>query len=213
MDVTGYDAGERVLHSGPGTLARVLRTLVVALALMWLGGFIYFVDKIGDMTAPANPRADGIVVLTGGAQRLNVAIKLLQRGEAQRLLITGVHSEISAEDLSNVTIGSKPLFDCCVDLGKSALNTQGNAREAATWAAEHGYKRLIIVTANYHMPRSLLEFHKAIPGAALTAYPVAPDELRLDHWWLHAGTTSLLAFEYTKYLLALVRVGPAGPAQ
>jgi uncharacterized SAM-binding protein YcdF (DUF218 family) len=210
LDVTGHEWGESTVHSREIGVGRLLKTVVVAVALLWAGGFVYFVDEIGHLKAPENPSGDGIVVLTGGAQRLNVAINLLQSGEARRLLISGVHSRISADDLSTVTIGTKPLFECCVDLGRSALNTQGNAREAADWAAERGYKRLIIVTANYHMPRSLLEFHKAMPGVTLTAYPVSPGELKLDHWWLHAGTTSLLAGEYSKYLLALLRVGPAG---
>ena len=183
--------------------------IAVTLAFLWLGGLLTFIDKVMALKPSDEVMADGIVVLTGGADRINAAIALLQRGQAKRLLITGVHPEIGPADLSGVTIGTRTLFECCVDLGREARNTRGNAIEAAKWANAHNYHRLIIVTANYHTPRALLEFHNALPGAVLIAYPVNPRELVLEHWWAHPGTTSLLASEYTKYLLALARIGPA----
>jgi uncharacterized SAM-binding protein YcdF (DUF218 family) len=197
---------------GP-VLMRLLLVLLAGLALLWLGGFIAFVHGVARQRPPHAPHADGIVVLTGGAARLNVAIDLLERGEAKRLLITGVHPETGAQALSDVTIGSKALFDCCVDLGKSAMNTRGNAREAAGWAEARAYRTLIIVTANYHMPRSLLEFRAAMPDTELIAYPVLPPDLKLYHWWRHPGTASLLASEYSKYLLSLARLWPATAPQ
>lgn len=190
-------------------LVRVGSVVAITLACLWLGGLLTFVGKIQELKPPENPMADGIVVLTGGADRLNAAIALLQRGQAKRLLISGVHPETGPAALSDVTIGTKTLFECCVDLGREARNTRGNAREAAKWAIAHNYHRLIVVTANYHTPRTLLEFHKALPGAVLIAYPVSPHEVVLERWWMHPGTTSLLASEYTKYLLALARIGPA----
>ncbi|MFZ1989482.1 MAG: YdcF family protein [Alphaproteobacteria bacterium] len=190
-------------------LVRVGSLLAVTLACVWLGGLLTFVGKVRALKPPESPMADGIVVLTGGADRLNAAIALLQRGQAKRLLISGVHPETRPEDLSGVTIGTKTLFECCVDLGREARNTRGNALEAAKWANAHDYRRLIVVTANYHTPRTLLEFHKALPAAVLIAYPVSPREVVLERWWMHPGTTGLLASEYTKYLLSLARIGPA----
>ena len=210
--MTGYESGHVSLRfSGmSGGLVRVATAMAVGAALLWLGGLLAFVGRIDQPAPTSGLQADGIIVLTGGAERLNAALGLLQNGQAQRLLITGVHPEIKAEDLSTVTIGTKQLFECCVDLGKSARNTQGNAAEAAVWAQEHRYRKLIIVTANYHMPRSLLEFRAAMPSAELIAYPVSPPDLMLKAWWQHPGTTSLLASEYTKYLLSLARLGPIG---
>ena len=196
--------------SGPiHRFVRIGSLILVIVAFLWLGGFLTFVSKITELRPPENAMADGIVVLTGGAERLNAAIELLQRGQARRLLISGVHPQIGPADLSGVTIGSESLFKCCVDLDREARNTRGNAREAAKWAQEHNYHRLIIVTANYHTPRSVLEFRRELPDAVLIAYPVTPREVILERWWVHPGTTSLLAGEYTKYLLALARVGPA----
>ena len=143
--------------SGPiHRLVRAGSVVAVTLAFLWLGGLLTFVNKVMALKPSDEVMADGIVVLTGGADRINAAIALLQRGQAKRLLITGVHPEIVPADLSGVTIGTRTLFECCVDLGREARNTRGNAIEAAKWANAHNYHRLIIVTANYHTPRALL---------------------------------------------------------
>jgi uncharacterized SAM-binding protein YcdF (DUF218 family) len=119
-------------------------------------------------------RADGIVALTGEDARLAPAVALLEEGVGSRLLISGVFPETTREDLKGITRGGAR-FDCCADLGFTARDTRGNAREAAEWARQHKFKSLIVVTASYHMPRSLLEFSAAMPDVRLIAYPVETD--------------------------------------
>ena len=60
-----------------------------------------------------------------------------------------------------------------------------------------------MVTGAYHMPRSLLEFRRAMPGAVLIAHPVFPTHVKLSQWWRWPGTASLVATEYSKYLMSL----------
>lgn len=193
----------RVFHAR--AVVRLASAMIVAAASLWLGGLFWFVSKIKSEPPAFDSPVDGIVVLTGGAERMNVALDLLKRGEAQRLLITGVHPGTSAEDLSGKSLGTAELFQCCVTLGKSATNTRGNAEEAAEWAGVNGYHRLIIVTADYHMPRAMIEFRAALPDAQLIPYPVRPPDTHIKGWWRYPGSTRLLAGEYTKYLLALTR--------
>lgn len=193
-----------------GTL-RLISTVIVAAAALWLGGFFWFVSRIKDDPAPFDAPVDGIVVLTGGADRLAVGLDLLRRGEAKRLLISGVHPDTGPADLSENSIATAELFDCCVDLGRAARDTRGNALEAAHWTADHAYKRIIIVTSDYHMPRTLVEFRSAMPKVQLLPYPVHPSDIHLEAWWRYPGTTRLLASEYTKYLLTLALHGLPGP--
>lgn len=193
----------RVFHTRYAV--RFAAAIVVAAASLWLGGLFWFVGKIRSEPPTFESPVDGIIVLTGGAERMNVALDLLKRGEAQRLLITGVHPGTSAEDLSEQSVGTAELFQCCVTLGKSAMNTRGNAEEAAEWAGTNGFHRLIIVTADYHMPRAMLEFRAVMPDAQLIPYPVRPPDTHIKGWWRYPGSTRLLASEYTKYLLALTR--------
>lgn len=174
---------------------------------IWLGGLIYFTTLIpGSVADPTSP-TDGIVVLTGGSDRLREGVQLLADGKAKRLLISGVYREASLDDLLREARAdlSQPLRDCCVTVGYLAGNTLGNATEAAAWAATNGIHSLRLVTADYHMPRSLLEFSHALPNALIVPHPVFPEEVKSKEWWLWPGTASLIVSEYHKYLAALMR--------
>ena len=143
------------------------------------------------------------MALTGGGARLDAAVALFERGVGKRLLITGVHSTTTKHDLKRLAHGG-PRFDCCADLGFAAEDTHGNAAEAADWTRAHHYTSLIVVTASYHMPRSMAEFSAEMPGVKLQAYPVEPDGIDLHAWWRDPRAVALLQAEYAKYLASLV---------
>jgi uncharacterized SAM-binding protein YcdF (DUF218 family) len=134
-------------------------------------------------------------------------MNLLEKGLGHRLLITGVNPATSKSDLKTLLHGGK-LFECCVDLGFTALDTRGNAEETANWAHTHGYTSLIIVTADYHMPRSLVEFGSQMPGVKLIPYPV-PDAANT----LTLQTLRRLGGEYLKYVASSIRAFVVGAAQ
>jgi uncharacterized SAM-binding protein YcdF (DUF218 family) len=91
-------------------------------------------------------------------------------------------------------------FDCCVDVGYAALDTAGNANETRKWASARRYGSLIVVTASYHMPRSLAELSIALPSARLIPHPIVPNGFPASGWWLHASVTRVLLSEYLKFL-------------
>jgi uncharacterized SAM-binding protein YcdF (DUF218 family) len=184
-------------------------TLIAILALVWLVGLFAFADRVRNLTPADEPaRADAIVALTGpSAERVNAAVRLLEQGKGKRLLISGVNREVRRQELRALTPGSSRLFNCCVDLGFEAENTTGNAREIAAWARTKGYDSLIVVTSDYHMPRSLVEIHAAAPGVTLTPYAVSTPALDNSRWWKAAVTARRMTLEYMKYLAALTRAG------
>ncbi|MEQ1864758.1 MAG: YdcF family protein [Micropepsaceae bacterium] len=183
------------------------RILVAAFVLAALG-FPVFVWSIA-RTSSEPDSADAIVALTGGEGRLTAGLQLLDRDKGARLLISGVHIDTTREQLF-AAVGQLPLrAACCVDLGRSAENTIGNAHETARWVHRRGYNSLIVVTASYHMPRSLMELHAVLPETKLIAYPVFPDRVRLDEWWRDGETSAVLAWEYLKFLGSIVRVAGA----
>ena len=106
------------------------------------------------------PKADGIVALTGGDERLDTAVALLERGVGKRLLVSGVAPETTKETVGKMSDGG-PRFACCADIGYAAEDTHGNAEEAADWTREHHFASLVIVTGRYHMPRTMKEFSAA----------------------------------------------------
>lgn len=176
---------------------------VILLVLLGYGlGFVLFVSSLP--AAPTElPRADGIVALTGGDERLDTAVSLLEHGVGKRLLVSGVSQETSKETVGKLSEGG-PRFACCADIGYAAEDTHGNAEEAAGWARNHHFTSLVIVTGRYHMPRTLHEFAAAMPDIALIPYPVNQSRIVLSGWWLHSRTVSLLHREFVKYLASLV---------
>ena len=163
-------------------------------------GFLVFVSSLDDSEPGALARADAIVVLTGGADRIQRGLELLETGHARRMLISGVHRQTTPRALARLIPGSERWFKCCIDVGYAARDTFGNATEARDWAVENGFNTLIVVTSNYHMPRSITELSLALPETQLTPFPVSPPNLQLDKWWHHARTREVLALEYLKLL-------------
>jgi uncharacterized SAM-binding protein YcdF (DUF218 family) len=200
------------------TLLRLF-AITVGIALVYAAGFLYFVMNLpAAETAP--PHADGIVALTGGHARLDAAVGLLENGAARRLLITGVFETTTKEGLAERVHGG-PRFDCCADVDYVAEDTHDNAENAAEWARAHGFHSLIVVTARYHMPRTLVEFSTAMPDIRLVPFPVEPAGATLKGWWAKPGTLHLLHGEYAKYLAAVVmssihrgeaKISPGKPA-
>lgn len=183
-----------------------LAKLVLVGAAAFAGGFAAFVVTL-PQPASAPPDGQGIVVLTGGDDRIEVALKLLEEGHGQRLLISGVNAATGRAALRNAHHADEAAFACCVDIGWEAQNTPGNATEATRWARANGYTQLIVVTSSYHMPRALLELGEQMPDVTLMPYPVVPGILARPEAWRDPETLSLLAGEYTKYVAAHARIG------
>ncbi len=186
---------------------RLVFDLVMLAVVLLLVGFFIFTGNL-QRTQPEPARtADGIAVLTGGAARIEEAMKLLAQQKAKRLLITGVNRTTSTEALKDLASEGDQLFSCCVDIDKEARNTIDNATETSQWVAQHHYNSIIVVTSNYHMPRALAELARVMPDVTLIPYSVVENNVHLDRWWTYPGTTRLLISEYLKYLPALARLG------
>ncbi len=204
------------MSTGRGTrrswLSRGLAWGVLAMVLLWLGGFLQFTSHLLQQTSQRLGPGDAIVVLTGGTGRLREGLEMLAAGKGARLLISGVKTGISAAELRTQQAAAADMFSCCIDLGYQAHDTRGNAIETALWMQRHGFESLHVVTASYHMPRSLLLFQQAMPRVVLHPNPVFPKQVKLAQWWLYPGTFKLLAVEYSKYLISLFRVRLTDPA-
>jgi uncharacterized SAM-binding protein YcdF (DUF218 family) len=184
---------------GAAALAGVVAVLIVS-------GFIWFALRIATEEVPVNTRADGIVVLTGGASRIADAFELLAAGRGQRLLISGVNRSTTTGELAKQVPDYDRLFSCCVDVGRAAINTVGNALETRRWARDRGFRSLIVVTSSYHMPRTMAELEHRLPDLKLIPFPVVTDKLRRTPWWSDKATAKLLFSEYLKYIVAQVRI-------
>ncbi|MFQ5970738.1 MAG: YdcF family protein [Alphaproteobacteria bacterium] len=179
-------------------------------AVAWLSGLLWFAGEVlGD--EPAEERVtDAIVVLTGGSGRLEAGLALLANGKAEKLFVSGVYHGVDVAALLRLSHEAPQELDCCIVLGYSADDTRGNAVETATWVAEEGYQSVRLVTANYHMPRSLLEFRRSMPAIDVVPHPVKPSNVVIERWWRSARGARLMLTEYSKYLVALTLGWPRG---
>ncbi|WP_370568482.1 YdcF family protein [Methylocystis sp. Sn-Cys] len=175
--------------------------------LLFVAGYVWFALSLARNEPRLTVRAEGIVVFTGGSDRVQEAAELLARGQANRMLITGVNRATRSSVLARLLPVSHRLFDCCVDLGYQAQDTIGNARETREWAQTRNISHsLIVVTSNYHMPRALAELSAELPDVTLHPFPVVSDHVNVAGWASDVGVIRLVGGEYLKYLGALARI-------
>jgi len=197
----------------PATSSPLLRRLgwstfvLCALGVLLIGlGFVWFVRHVPAEEVSLTRNADGIVALTGGASRIADAIELLASGRGKRLLISGAYRATNSNEISRLNPEFERWVRCCVDFDRS-LNTLGNAIETKRWAQSRGFRSLIVVTSNYHMPRALAEIAHQLPDVALVPFPVVTDRQRAERWWVGWGTTRRMFIEYVKFVFAKLRMG------
>jgi uncharacterized SAM-binding protein YcdF (DUF218 family) len=179
------------------------------MVLAFAAGFVAFARAVAGYVPGLPPqRADAIVVLTGGEQRLLAGARLLKEGRGARLLISGVNPQTSHADLKRLSGIPERLFAARVDVDY-AHTTSGNADETRAWAKAKGYRRLIVVTASYHMPRSLAELGRAMPDVVFVPHAVVPNRINARRWWADAYTARVLLAEYVKFLPSAARYGLA----
>lgn len=184
--------------------------VVAAIVGVWLAGLFVFAASLPRAAPEDTGPTDAIVVLTGGSERLGVGFALLREGRAKKLFISGVYRGVEVRELLDRARQGEDL-ECCVVLGYEADDTEGNAVETARWARAEGFTSLRLVTANYHMPRSLVEFRRALPEVRIVPHPVVPPRVRLEDWWNWPGTADLVVGEYNKFLLAHLRAALTNP--
>ena len=199
----------------------MVRTILVWGALIAVAvfviGFWQFAERVR-AEAEEPPQAQAIVALTGGSlERLSTGVRLLEEKKGERLLISGVNRVVTDQELLGEALNvNEELARCCIDLGRAAEDTLGNAAETAAWAREHRFREIILVTDDYHMPRSLTELSLAMPEAEIHPYPVRTRWTDPVLWRSDLTAASRLGAEYVKYLVirgreALIGMGQPKP--
>src|SRR5581483_1486633 len=206
MTIRSDDRSQAAAASRARGPLRLALAAVAAVLAVIVAGFAGFLFNLRSTELQPARKADGIVVLTGGSSRVSDALELLAAGYGKRLLISGVHPTIAAADISRSVQEGQGLFHCCVDLDHSAVNTRSNALETERWARQRGFKSLVVVTSNYHMPRAIVEMSHAMPDMTLVPFAVVGDKWRDEPWWSSGATFRLVLSEYVKYIAAMMRV-------
>ena len=186
----------------PNSIQTALLGLLVVLGLA-LASFQKFVLTLPDDDTKLSAPIDGLVVATGGQLRIQKGVELLAGGKADRMLISGVGKGITKELLKeNLAISNRQarFFDCCVEIEFTATDTNGNAQATFEWMQKHALDDILLVSANYHLPRAELIFKQYLPENSVYFQAVNPPDLKLSAWHSNWQTTKLLLKEYLKYI-------------
>jgi uncharacterized SAM-binding protein YcdF (DUF218 family) len=201
--------GNRGAKRPPSAFAReTALTLVLAAAFGWWVGLFLFIAAIPEAVADPESETDVIVVLTGGAERLATGLKLLENNKAPTVFVSGVNPQVGSEQMLRAAAGSSHRTTRLaprVVAGYGARDTPGNAAETAAWIRRHGYRSLRLVTSNYHMPRSLLEFAHALPEVRIIPHPVISMPSPNRTWWRRPNDLGMVVQEYNKFVLTALK--------
>ena len=183
---------------------------LLLLVIFWLIGFFWFIEQVPTEPVKANDKLDGVVVLTGGKGRLDEGIQILAQGKASKMLISGVDTRTSLDDLL-VNLDPKLIESAknhrrAITLGYLAQDTKGNAAETAMWAELQGIKSFYLVTGNYHILRSLQEFRHSMPELSIQPIPYIADTIMLDRLLKFPGSLLFLMTEYCKFLALQIHI-------
>ncbi len=179
-------------------MRRFLIYSLLVLFLAWIIGFVLFNQKINSYQIDNQTKTDAIIVLTGGRNRIIEAVRLLDDGMAERMLISGVQENISPKDIEKrnaVNLTNKPE----IEFEKQSKNTVENAIKTNEWIKQNNINSIRLVTSNYHIPRSLQEFMSQNTKLEIIINPVYSEKVS-KKWWKNVGSFCLIASEYNKFL-------------
>lgn len=198
-----------LLHALNALCKRII--LLAALIIgLWGGGLLWFTSQIPASASADSTQTDAIVVLTGSNGRIAHGLLRFSQDKAKALLISGAVQGNTVNQLllsAPAALRARISPDAAgrITIGYHAHNTIGNALETRDWMQEHHYKSLRVVTANYHMPRSMLELRYALPDTTLIPDATVTNEFVRERWWKDKESRAMVFSEYHKYLLVFIR--------
>ncbi len=172
------------------------------LGCIWIFGFCLFSVYAISLRYSADEPTDGIVVLTGGAHRIDEGVRQLREKDMNHLLISGVNKSVSVRDVLKKV---PPQLFPKITLGYYATNTHQNAVEVAEWARQNHFNSILLVTSFYHMPRSQFELESLSPELKIVPLPVFPHQFGQSVEWVKTKYAWFLFVEYHKFLVVYLQ--------
>jgi len=183
-----------MLNQFKDNIVHIILTLFLILVL---SHFIFFLSLVKNFKSDYTTikSIDSIVVLTGDKFRISKGMEILSNGIGEKLLLSGVNKNIKLTNIKNEFPKYKNFFDCCVEIENISSNTFENSRETFLWLEKNKYNSVLIVSSDYHMPRTKLEFEKFLNTKNTYYHPVnSNNDLNT------IGKIKKLFLEYVKYM-------------
>ena len=179
--------------------------ILLIIAVIWTMGLFRFASLVNRAPQDMTTQTEALIVLTGGTERVAAAIDLLKQEKAEKLLISGVNKKVDWVLLAQTIDELPEQLTGKITLGHVACNTRQNALESKDWLEKNSFTSVRLVTASYHMPRSLSEFKNVMPDMKIIPHPIFPQTVKHDEWWKWPGTFTLITSEYMKFLIVSVK--------
>jgi len=181
---------------------------VTIMVMMWMAALVSYVYSIPREPTNDKTTTDAIVVLTGGSLRIAYGFELLDKGLAKQLFISGVAEDISLEELmqthqASAKVRALAAKEPVIILDRVANSTRSNAAQTAQWVHDRGIHSIRLVTANYHMRRSVMEFRRLMSDVKIIADPVFPENFHIEGWWRDRVSRELALSEFHKFMVVL----------
>lgn len=177
----------------------IFRRLFSLLIIAWALGFIWFAVFLPrPVVEPV--RTDGVVALTGGGGRIPHALDVIEKGRANRLLVSGVDREVRPREFAVEYKVAERLMTCCIVLGYDAVDTRSNAVEATRWVRENKLRSVRLVTTDWHMRRAAFDLAAEAPKDLIIVEDAVPSK----------PSFRILFIEYNKLVARVIVWGVAG---
>ena len=188
--------------------------IIISFLIYFFNGLFNYQERILSLTEYSSKRASNIVILTGGSNRIRDGLKIIKNLENSaiintKLLISGTGKGFTLSNVKKLLPKSESLdifLKCCIELDNKSQNTHSNAIETLKWAKKNNIKTFILITSNYHMPRATLEFKARMPNFEIITHPITPKKHDISNWMHSFETFSLIFIEYSKFLIAHLRI-------
>ncbi len=155
----------------------MIRRVLSLLFLAWAIGFLWFVVALPQPSEGVT--TDAVIVPTGGPGRIARGLAVIDRGLAERMLVSGVDPEVRPQEFAAQFGVSPRTMACCVTLGFSAVDTRTNAAETAKWVAQNEVRSLRLVTTDWHMRRAAGELDRMLPDHVTVIRDAVPSQPNL----------------------------------
>src|SRR6056300_1596168 len=187
--------------------------LLILIITYFLIELLHFKEKIIANEKYPNKINTNIVILTGGTNRIKDGFDIINKFDEKskytiKILVSGTGKGFTKLSLQNKL---SPDFDlklikCCVELDAISQNTYSNAKQTLKWSIKNNIKEFILITSNYHMPRSILEFKNKMPNIRILTYPIKPRKHEINNWLNSFETFSLIFYEFCKFIISNIRI-------
>lgn len=156
---------------------------------------------------PSDGPADAILVLAGGENRIAEGFRAWRRGLGRELFILGAGRETTPSRILPDERRMPASDRARIHIEGWSANTLENAFSARAVIDDRGYRKVVLVTSDYHMPRAYLALRCILPRwVAISVIPVRSDWRRPGAWhrlprlflvegWKYWGYRVLLRWE------------------